>query len=273
VTGGDAGKIIAVRYPIGLPPPNYYSGIPEGQKLTNAAVSPDGMFAIATSSKRVPSIYACLNPLGNPGDPGQPIDLNFAIPPASEVKCMSVGTNNLVVNLTTAFGPDNQPYFGAGSGLSSGLVKTFDADPGAAAAAWPQCIFNGFAFATPAPPALTEKLQAVFNAHGANHCGNVQPNAGFSSAAVTQTLAIIRHGSYLYTGLPGGVVQFKVAVDPISGASEYVFRTYVTGVSSSVTGLGVADDLRSLMVFTDPSGVGASLQEAITKLPLCEDMQ
>jgi hypothetical protein len=39
-----------------------------------------------------------------------------------------------------------------------------------------------------------------------------------------------------------------------------------------VTGLGVADDLQSLMVFTDSSGLDLAGQEVITKLPLCEDM-
>src|SRR5215831_15424312 len=57
--GGDAGKIVG--------PFDVYSDIPAGQKLTGAAVSPDGMFAIATSSRRVQSVFACLNPLGDPG--------------------------------------------------------------------------------------------------------------------------------------------------------------------------------------------------------------
>jgi hypothetical protein len=38
------------------------------------------------------------------------------------------------------------------------------------------------------------------------------------------------------------------------------------------TGLGVADDLGSLMVYTDPSVVGVAAAEVVTKLPLCEDM-
>jgi hypothetical protein len=37
--------------------------------------------------------------------------------------------------------------------------------------------------------------------------------------------------------------------------------------------LGVADDLKSLMVMTDPSALGLASQEVITKTPLCEDMQ
>ena len=61
--GGDAGKIDG--------PQNYYSAIPEGQKLTNAAVSKDGQFAMATSNKRPQTVYACLNPLGDPGDPSE----------------------------------------------------------------------------------------------------------------------------------------------------------------------------------------------------------
>ena len=39
-----------------------------------------------------------------------------------------------------------------------------------------------------------------------------------------------------------------------------------------VTGLGIADDLLSLMVFTHPSAVRAAGQELLFKLPLCEDM-
>ena len=70
----------------------------------------------------------------------------------------------------------------------------------------------------------------------------------------------------------GPVVQLKVTVDPVSGLSQYASRTYVTRLSGFGTGLGVADDLQSLMVFTDASGIGAATQEVITKLPLCEDM-
>src|SRR5215471_8285057 len=60
VSGGDAGKIIAVQYGVGIPLTNYYSSIPDGQRLTNGAVSPDGLFAIASSTRRLRSVYACL---------------------------------------------------------------------------------------------------------------------------------------------------------------------------------------------------------------------
>ncbi len=65
-------------------------------------------------------------------------------------------------------------------------------------------------------------------------------------------------------------MQFKVTKDA-TGLSHYSSRAYETGLSAT-TGLGVADDLKSLMVYTDPSAVGLAGQEVVTKLPLCEDM-
>ncbi len=256
--GGEAGKTVGAF--------DFYSDIPGGQRLTSAAVSPDGMFATATSNRRLQSVFACLNPLGDPGDPGLPIDPNFSIPPPSQVKCMVVGNNNLAVDQTTAFGPDDQPYFGG-----SRTVDTFNADPGGSSStAWPQCIFNGFVFPPPPPTTLMGKLEAVFNAHSANHCGNAVPNPAFAASPVIQPNEIISHGSFMYTGgTAQPVVQFKVTVDPVTGLSHYAARTYFSGGSGSTTGLGVADDLTSLMVFTINSLNNATV---IFKLPLCEDM-
>jgi hypothetical protein len=252
VGGGDAGKIAAST--------DFYSDLPLGQKLTDAAVSLEGMFAVATST-RSPAIFACLNPLGDPGDPSLPIDPNFAIPPASRVKCMSVGSN-VVAPRTTTFGPDNLPYFGGGT------LRMYPG--GSAPTAWPQCIFNGFVFPPPSPTTPIDKLKAVFNAHSATHCGNTQSTKIGSPLGGSQ--ALISHGSYMYTSpLGGAVVQIKVTIDPVTGLSQYALRTYISGLSL-VTGLGVADDLLSFMVFSDPSGVGAAGREFITKLPLCEDM-
>jgi len=89
---------------------------------------------------------------------------------------------------------------------------------------------------------------------------------------------MIRHGQYIYAsttntqlGSPSGttVVQFKVTVDPVSGLSQYRFRGYITGLPP-VTGLGVADDLQSLMIYS--SIPTFEPLEQITKLPLCEDL-
>jgi hypothetical protein len=257
--GGDAGKTVG--------PQNYYSAIPEGQQLTSAAVSPDGQFVIATSLKRaalggvrLPLAWACYHPLGEPGSPLKPVNPHFFVPPASTIKCMSVGSHGLQTDLTTSFGPDNQPYFGG-----QRVVNSFDSVPGGTSkGAWPNCIWKNDPFNT--------SLANAFVNQSANGCGTAQSNFGFTSALITQPQALIRHGQYMYTGPIGGTVaQFKVTIDPFSHLSKYQFRTYVTGLSI-VTGLGVAEDLQSLMIYSDPSAIGLAGQEVVTKLPLCEDM-
>src|SRR5262249_29784853 len=150
--------------------------------------------------------------------------------------------------------------------------------------AWPQCIFNGVGGLQPFPAggaaALMANLKTVFNAHSANHCGAAQSNFGFSSALITQPSALIRHvaangDKYIYTGPVGGtIVQFKLTIQPFSGLTTYQFRTFLTGISLT-TGLGVAEDLSysdlgsngqgSLMIYTDPSNVGAAGQEVVTR--------
>jgi hypothetical protein len=232
--GGSAGKTVG--------PQNYYAQIPEGSLLTNAAVSKDGQFAVVTSPRRDLRVWGCLNPLGDPGDPGLPINPNFFPPSGTAVRCMQVGFNNLQTDLTTAFGPDNQPYFGGQR---------------------PNCLWQTVGGAS---------LADAFASGLVNGCADAQPNFGFTSALITQPPAIISHGNYMYVGPVGGnVVQFAVTIDPFSGTSKYQFRTYVTGLSI-LTGLGVAGDLRSLMIYTDPTTLGLAAQEVVTRLPLCEDM-
>jgi hypothetical protein len=222
-------------------------------------VSKDGQFAIATSIRRDLRVWGCLNPLGDPGDPGLPIDPRFFSPPASTVFCMTVGSNNLAATLTNAFGPDNQPYFGGRR-----VVNSFDSVPGGNfTTSWPNCIWQTVG-------ALS--LADAFANNLSNGCGDAQPNFGFTSALIVEPPAMISHGQYLYIGPIGGtVVQFAVTTDPFSGFSHYDFRTYLTGLSI-LTGLGVAEDLRSLMIYTDPTAVGLAGQEIVTKVPLCEDM-
>jgi hypothetical protein len=279
VVGGSAGKIaIAI---------DWFGNIPLGQKLVSATVSPDGQFALATTFvNKLPTVFGCLNPLGDPTRTNPvtgaqsfpitgPIDPNFTVPPANTVPCMQVGSNGLVIDETTTFGPDSQPYFGGNP-----AVTTFNASPGGSiATAWPLCTFNGFGFKNPALTTLAGKLAVVFNAKSANHCGAAQFNGGFLVAPIVQPPTIIRHGQYMYAsttatsvGLPPGdmVVQFKVTVDPVSGVSQYRIRGYITGLPP-VTGLGVADDLKSLMVYTSKPTAAEPLV-FIAKLPLCEDI-
>jgi hypothetical protein len=176
---------------------------------------------------------------------------------------MQVGNNNLAVDQATAFGPDNQPYF-AGQHTAASMINSFGVTPGGASkSAWPNCVWqnNG-----------STSLADAFAHHRASGCGNAQPNTAFPTAQFGLPNALISHGSYTYSGpVSGSVVQIKTTVDPKSGLSQYSSRTYLTG-NADVTGLGVADDLGSLMVFTDPSTVGLAGQEVVTKLPLCEDM-
>jgi hypothetical protein len=252
VVGGPSGKQPG--------PQNYYSHIPEGQQLTNAVVTKDGQFALATSVRRKTYVYGCLNPLGDPGDPSLPIKPNFFVPPASSVLCMQVGNNALQVDLTDTISPvDNQPLFG---GQRS--VNAFGGVPGGTANnAWPQCIWknNG-----------SSSLLDAFQNNRQNGCGNAFTNFAFSSANIVQPSGSTYHGQYVYMGPIGGTaVQFKVSVDPFSGFSNYFFRTYITGLSLT-TGIGVADDLGSVIFYNDPSGIGAAAQEALTKAPLCEDV-
>jgi hypothetical protein len=256
VVGDEAGKTVSGQ--------NYYSQIPSGSLLTSAAVSKDGQFAIATSRQRDLRVWGCFNPLGDPGDPSLPINPNFFVPPGSEVPCMQVGSNNLAVDLTTAFGPDNQPYFGG-----QRVVNSFNSVPGSndvnnpVVTAWPNCIWQTSGAAS---------LADAFNNNFQNGCGSAQPNFAFTAALITQPKALISHGKYMYTGPIGGTIyQFLVKVSPLSGLSEYRFRTYVTGLSI-VTGLGTDDALQSLFIFTDPTAIGLAAREFVTKLPLCEDM-
>ncbi len=73
--GGDAGKAVGLT--------DFYSAIKGNQSLTSAAVSKDGQLVIATSFKRLPAVFACLNPLGDPGDPAKPLNPGFFVPSAS----------------------------------------------------------------------------------------------------------------------------------------------------------------------------------------------
>lgn len=260
VVGGTAGKAPGAQ--------NYYSDIPEGSLLTNAIVSKDAKFAIATSLRRTGTnkIFACLNPLGDPGDPTLPIDPAFIVPPAGTVKCMVVGGTGLAVGLSSAFGPDNQPYFGG-----QRTVNSFDSQPGGKfATAWPNCLLNGVP-PVGSPPASS--LADAFARHLGNGCGNAVANGIFDAALVSQPQTLVSHGSYMYTaGVAAPVMQFKVTVDPATGVTKYLQRTYLTGVTGFVTGIGIAEDLQSLMVFSDPTGFGLAGKEVITRLPLCENL-
>ena len=174
------------------------------------------------------------------------------------------------------------------------VVDTFLNTPsGAQGGTWPQCIHfgggapnvSGFALhdailadlSSSTYQTANKTVPGALQANTANKCGTATANAGFTSALITQPSSIRSHiaadgTGYMYTGPLGGlVIQAHLGKDGV-GRTTYRTRTYLSGISLS-TGLGVADDLGSLMVMADPSAVGLSGQEAVTKTPLCEDMQ
>jgi hypothetical protein len=264
--GTESGKTVGAL--------NWYSHITD-QLVDTVSWALDGHFLVATSTRRENQVYACLDPLGYPGDPLKPIPSNFFIPSGSSVLCMQVGQTGLAVTLTNNFGPDNQPYFGG-----QRVVNTFNSTPGGTQiTAWPQCIYEndgGVPFppsTTPNPTVAQQEANFVseFTRNSQNHCGQAFGNSGWTAALVTQPNDLKTHGQYMYAPPIGGtVIQMKVT-QALSGQSSYQFRQYVTGLPFT-NGVGVADDLGSLMTMSDPSGIGAAGDEVITRLPLCEDM-
>ncbi len=133
--GSDAGKINGAQ--------NYYSDIPEGQKLTNAAVSPDGMFAMATSIRRAQYVYACLNPLGDPGDPST-ADQPELLRPAGRFGEVHAGRQQQPGGRSDHRLRPRQPAVLRRPAHRQQLRR----QPGSSAlnpvpSAWPQCTFNG----------------------------------------------------------------------------------------------------------------------------------
>ncbi|MGA8198001.1 MAG: hypothetical protein WB902_32085, partial [Acetobacteraceae bacterium] len=228
---------------------SYYRDIPEGLKLMSGQVSPDGQFAFAVSNRRSQAqIWACIDPLGNPGDPAKPLNPGFFVPDASSVFCGGIGQTGLATNLATMFGPDNQPYFGG-----QRVINTFLNTPGGAqGGTWPQCIHfgggapnvSGFALhdailadlSSSAYQTANKTVPGALQANTANKCGTATANAGFTSALITQPSSIASHiaadgTGYMYTGPLGGlVIQAHLGTDFV-GRTTYKTRTYLSGIS------------------------------------------
>ncbi len=144
-------------------------GIPNGTKLTNAMISPDGHYVIGTSIRRDPLVYTCNMPLGTPGRiDSPPVPLaQFALSQdtVTAVKCMNnIGTSGLSVTLSSVWGVDGQPYLGGQRTITT--PGTTGQSPGNVLQSnqWPQCIVlgKGEPFTLPAvyPNPKTEALEA-----------------------------------------------------------------------------------------------------------------
>ncbi len=219
-------------------------GIPNGTKLTNAMISPDGHFVIGTSVRRDPLVYTCNMPLGSPGRiDSPPVPLaQFALSTdtVSSVKCMSnIGTSGLTVTLSNVWGADGQPYLGGQRTITT--PGTTGGNPGNVllTTAWPQCIVlgKGEPFTLPAaypnpkiealeasilPPGtsqavidqtlynnvalLDSSIADVFNHHKGGSC-NFGPNSGFSASPVVQPQTMAT-----YTASNGNMYMFTAGV-------------------------------------------------------------
>jgi len=174
--------------------------------------------------------------------------------------------------------------------------------------AWPQCIAlgKGETFTLPAVypsqsaqfgdynavAMLDAAIADVFAKHKNGGC-QFGPNAGFSNSGESLATYVASNGNmYMFaagTGQP--VAQARLTVDA-TGATNYNTRTYFSPGNGFVTGVGVAPDMNfstggsvntlgqtpvgatgsgSLIVMTDLSGLALEAQEAMTRLPLCED--
>ncbi len=145
---------------------------------------------------------------------------------------------------------------------------------------------------------LDASIQDVFNNHKGGSC-NFGPNSGFSGSPVIQPQSLATYvasngNMYMFTaGTAQPVVQTRLTQDA-TNATHYNTRTYFSNGNGFVTGVGVAPDMNfttagsvntagvptpavgatgsgSLIVMTDPSGLGLAGQEVMSRLPLCED--
>ena len=174
--------------------------------------------------------------------------------------------------------------------------------------AWPQCIAlgKGETFTLPAVypsqsaqfgnynavAALDAAIADVFAKHKNGGC-QFGPNAGFSGSPQTMATYAASNGNmYMFAGGTGqSVAQSRLTIDA-TGATNYNTRTYFSPGNGILTGVGVAPDMNfstggsvntlgqtpvgatgsgSLIVMTDVSGLALAEQEAMTRLPLCED--
>jgi hypothetical protein len=236
-------------------------GIPNGTKLTNAMISPDGHFVIGTSIRRDPLVYTCNMPLGSPGRiDSPPVGLaQFALSTdvVSSVKCMNnLGTSGLSVTLSSVWGVDGQPYLGGQRTITT--PGTTGGNPGNVllSTAWPQCIVagKGEPFTLPAAypnpklealeasilPAGTSQavidqtlynnvalldtsIQDVFNNHKGGGC-NWGPNSGFSASPVVQPQTMAT-----YVASNGNMYMFT------AGVGQPVVQTRMTQDATNST--------------------------------------
>jgi hypothetical protein len=267
---GDSGRTISEL--------RYFNDIPDGTKLTNASVSPDGHYIISTSIRRNPNIWVCNMPFGDPGRiDSPPVDIStFAnsydtlSANPNGVKCLtSVATTGLSVTLTNLMGPDAQPYMGGQRTITS--AGGIGSNPGSIFLPnhWPQCIvfgkgetitlpavypYQAAAFNNPTAgnynnvAQLDFAINDVFHKHSNGGCGTFGGNAGFSANPVVQPQDMAGYtasngNKYMFTaGVGQPTVQTRIT-QATDGTSHYNTRTYFSGENGITTGVGVVPDM------------------------------
>jgi hypothetical protein len=249
----------------------YYARLNPGQRFDSAVITPDGKYLLGASSKTNDAVFACRNPLGDPGDLTKPINLQaFAVSTntnpssltAPGVQCMQIGQGGDTRVKGLALGGDGQPYM-AGVGIVANFTN------------FPACIATGFG--VPAGTTTDQAIALAFAANSQNHCGTATPNKVLNTdpsgvAIKNETFALVSHGQYLYRAIKFGIVyQAKIGA---TGATAQ--RVFATGLASP-TGVGFSQDngtpAASTMLYDDPTALGLTAQERIYKLPICEDIQ
>jgi hypothetical protein len=263
--GGEAGKTLGG----GL---LYYARLNPGQRFDSAVITPDGKYLLGASSKTNDAVFACRNPLGDPGDLTKPISLQaFAVSTntnpgsttAAGVQCMQIGQGGDTRAKGLALGADGQPYIGG-----VGIVSNFTT--------FPACIAANFG--VPAGTTTDQAITLAFAANSQNHCGTATPNKILNTApdGVTalklETQALVSHNNYLYRGVKGGVI-YQANIGTAGVTHQRVFASSL----ASPTGIGFSEDngtaSASTMLFDDPTGLALAARELIYKLPICEDFQ
>ena len=251
--GGEAGKVVNSL--------TFYPNGPGGQKLDSAVITSDGQYLLGGSSRNNDNIFACRNPLGDPGDLTKPINLTAFATSADpfSVQCMQIGQGGDSRVKGLAIGADGQPYIG-GLNVMSNFTN------------FPACI---------AGTGLT--IAQSFPNHP-NNCGKATPNKFLNqdplgAALKAETQALVSHGQYLYRAIKGGAVyQAKVTA---TGVVQPVRQ--FAGKLTSPTGIGFdegtlpspltsATPFPSIVLYDDQSLLGLAAREALYKLPICEDM-
>jgi hypothetical protein len=263
IPGQEAGKTIGG----GL---TFYAKLNRAQRFDSAVITPDGQYLLGGSSRTNDAVFACRNPLGDPGDLTQPIDMQaFAVSADTSfgnttgVHCMQIGQGGDSRVKGLALGADGQPYIG-GVNLMSNFTT------------FPACIAANFG--VPAGTTTDQAITLAFKANSQNHCGNATPNTILNTApdGVTaikaETQALVSHGNYLYRGVKGGVI-YQANIGATGVTSQ---RFFATGLANP-TGIGFSEDngtaSASTMLYDDPTGLALAAQERILKLPICEDFQ